>query len=384
MNNIYLDNAATTRIDEQVFEAMEPYLKDMYGNPSAGYSLASKSKRAVNTAREQVAALINAEPDEIYFTSGGTESDNCAINGFFSMCTGAGKRFLTTPVEHPAVLKCAEMLKGRGVNTVMAPIDFCGRVDIEELKRMSLDNISFASIMYANNEIGSVNDIKSITEVLKDKDIPVHTDAVQAIGHIKVDVRDLFVDALSASGHKFHGPKGVGFIYIRRGVKMPAFILGGGQENGLRSGTENVAGIVGLGTAADMALRNLDKDTAKIRNLRDYLTDRILSEIPDSRLNGPCVTDNRLCNNANFSFRGVNGASLIIQLDMKGIAASTGSACATNREGTSHVLQAINVPEEYIDGSLRLSLSKYTTKEEIDYTVPELKKSIEFLRQVAG
>lgn len=384
MKNIYLDNAATTRVDDAVFEAMEPYLRGMYGNPSASYSLASKAKKAVSNAREQVAELINAKPSEIYFTSGGTESDNTVLNGFFELIKGKNGCLLTTKTEHPAVLRTAEALAKRGGRTVFAPLRESGCVDTDGLKEMNLNAVGMASIMTANNEIGSINDIKSIADVLKANDILFHTDAVQAVGHEKVDVRELNVDALSASAHKFHGPKGVGFLYLKDSVKISPLILGGGQEYGLRSGTENVAGIVGLGMAAYVASRTLEKERTHIIKLRDALIERVLGEIPDCVLNGPGTGDLRLCNNASFSFARVNGSSLVIQLDMKGICASTGSACSSSERRASHVLEAVGIPEDYKDGSLRISLSKYTTLEEIDYAVEAIKSSVAFLRQITG
>lgn len=382
MKNIYLDNAATTRVDDAVFSAMEPYLKDMYGNPSASYSLAAKSKKAVGTAREQVARLINAEPSEIYFTSGGTESDNMALNGFYELIRDKGCSLITTKVEHHAVLRTAEALERRGLKTVYAPLTECGCVDVPALDSMDLASVGMASIMTANNEIGAINDITAVADIFNKRGILFHTDAVQAVGHERIDVRSLKIDSLSASAHKFHGPKGVGFLFIRNTVKIPPFIIGGGQEGGLRSGTENVAGIVGMGVASHIAYESLEKDRHRIITLRDRLIDRILREIPYSILNGPKESDSRLCNNADFSFAHINGASLVIQLDMKGVCASTGSACSASDRGASHVLSAIGVPVEYSDGSLRLTLSKFTTLEEIDYAVEVIKSSVAFLRQI--
>lgn len=375
-----MDNAATTMPDESVTETMLPFLRELYANPSAAYGAAARIRKSIGRAREQIAELINAEPDEIYFTSGGTESNNTAIKG-----AALGKNFgkiLTSDIEHPSVINALDSLRGENFDIRHVSPDNCGIVSCEAIEETVTAGTGFVSVMTANNEVGAVNDIAAIGALCRERGILFHTDAVQAVGHIPVDVKSMNIDMLSASGHKFHGPKGIGFLYVRRGVDIPPLVYGGGQERGLRSGTENVAAIAGMGAAAEKAMQDMETDTKRIASLRDRLIGRVLNEIPDSILNGPSDTNKRLPGNAHFAFKGIEGASLLIQLDMKNICASTGSACSASAKRPSHVLRAIGVAEEYINGSLRLSLSKYTTEDEINRTVEALKESVALLRSM--
>lgn len=378
---IYLDNAATTNVSEEVFEAMKPYFCEQYSNPSAVYSFAGQSMKAVDEARANIAELIGAQPNEIYFTAGGSESDNWAIKAAAEANAGKGKHIITSTIEHHAVLHTCQYLEKQGFEVTYVNVDEYGVVKLDELEAAIRPDTILITIMAANNEIGTIQPLKEIGELAKKHGILFHTDAVQAYGHIPLNVDELNIDMLSASGHKFHGPKGIGFLYIRKGVRVGSFIHGGAQERSRRAGTLNTPGIVGVGAAAAQAARTLDENLKKETQLRDYLIRRVLEEIPYSRLNGDPVK--RLPGNANFCFRFIEGESLLILLDQKGICASSGSACTSGSLDPSHVLLAIGLPHEIAHGSLRLTLSEDTTKEDIDFTVDELKKIVERLRSMS-
>ena len=378
---IYLDNAATTSVSEEVFEAMKPYFCEQYSNPSAVYSFAGQSMKAVDEARARIAELIGAQPNEIYFTAGGSESDNWAIKAAAEANAKKGKHIITSTIEHHAVLHTCQYLEKQGFEVTYVNVDEYGVVKLDELKAAIRPDTILITIMAANNEIGTIQPLKEIGELAKEHGILFHTDAVQAYGHIPLNVDELGIDMLSASGHKFHGPKGIGFLYIRKGVRVGSFIHGGAQERSRRAGTLNTPGIVGVGAAAAQAARTLDENLKKETQLRDYLIRRVLEEIPYSRLNGDPVK--RLPGNANFCFRFIEGESLLILLDQKGICASSGSACTSGSLDPSHVLLAIGLPHEIAHGSLRLTLSEDTTKEDIDFTVDELKKIVERLRSMS-
>lgn len=378
---IYLDNAATTSVSEEVFEAMKPYFCEQYSNPSAVYSFAGQSMKAVDEARARIAELIGAQPNEIYFTAGGSESDNWAIKAAAEANAKKGKHIITSTIEHHAVLHTCQYLEKQGFEVTYVNVDEYGVVKLDELKAAIRPDTILITIMAANNEIGTIQPLKEIGEIAKEHGILFHTDAVQAYGHIPLNVDVLHIDMLSASGHKFHGPKGIGFLYIRKGVRVGSFIHGGAQERSRRAGTLNTPGIVGVGAAAAQAARTLDENLKKETQLRDYLIRRVLEEIPYSRLNGDPVK--RLPGNANFCFRFIEGESLLILLDQKGICASSGSACTSGSLDPSHVLLAIGLPHEIAHGSLRLTLSEDTTKEDIDFTVDELKKIVERLRSMS-
>ncbi len=378
---IYLDNAATTRTAPEVVEAMIPYFTEHYGNPSSVYSFAAKNKDAVNRQREVIAEALGAKGNEIYFTAGGSEADNWALKAAAEAYAPKGNHIITTKIEHHAVLHTAEYLEKRGFEVTYLGVDEEGVVDLEELKASIRPTTVLISVMYANNEIGTIQPVKEIGEIAREHGILFHTDAVQAFGQIPINVDECHIDMLSASGHKLNGPKGIGFLYIRKGVKIRSFIHGGAQERKRRAGTENVPGIIGIGTAAGRAVRTMEERTEKEKELRDYLVDRVLGEIPYCRLNGHRTK--RLPNNANFSFRFVEGESLLIRLDMKGICGSSGSACTSGSLDPSHVLLAIGLPHETAHGSLRLTLGEDTTKEDIDYTVDALKEIVAGLREMS-
>lgn len=378
---IYLDNAATTAVLEEVFEAMKPYFCEQYSNPSAIYSFAGKSMKAVDEARKKIADLIGAQPNEIYFTAGGSESDNWAIKAAAEAYKNKGKHIITSVIEHHAVLHTCQYLEKQGYEVTYVKVDENGVIKLDELESAIRPDTILITVMAANNEIGTIQPLKEIGAIAKKNGILFHTDAVQAYGHIPMNVDELNIDMLSASGHKFHGPKGVGFLYIRKGVRIGSYVHGGAQERSRRAGTLNTTGIVGIGKAAEIAAEKLEQNMAKESELRDYLIKRVLEEIPYSRLNGDPVR--RLPGNASFCFRFIEGESLLILLDQKGICASSGSACTSGSLDPSHVLLAIGLPHEIAHGSLRLTLSEATTKEEIDFTVEELKKIVERLRSMS-
>ena len=378
---IYLDNAATTKTAPEVVQAMLPYFSEYYGNPSSIYDFAGKSKEAITKGREQIAEVLGAKKEEIYFTAGGSESDNWALKATFEAYKAKGNHIITTKIEHHAILHTCEYLEKRGYEITYLPVDEYGTVSIDELKKAIRPDTILISVMFANNEIGTIQPIKEIGEIAHENGIIFHTDAVQAYCHEPINVDEYHIDMLSASGHKFHGPKGVGFLYIRKGLKLRSFIHGGAKERKSRAGTENVPGIVGLGKAVEIAMAELENNKKKETELRDYLIGRVMDEIPYTRLNGHRT--NRLSNNANFAFQFIEGESLLIMLDMDGICGSSGSACTSGSLDPSHVLLAIGLPHEIAHGSLRLTLSEETTKEEIDHTVDCLKKIVEKLRAMS-
>lgn len=379
---IYLDNAATTKTAPEVVEAMLPYFSEFYGNPSSIYDLAGQSKEAVTKAREQIAEVLNAKKEEIYFTGSGTEADNWALKAAFEAYKNKGNHIITTKIEHHAILHTCEYLeKERGAKITYLDVDENGIVRLEDLEKAITPETILISIMFANNEIGSVQPIKEIGMIAKEHGILFHTDAVQAFCQLPIDVDECSIDMLSSSAHKINGPKGVGFLYIRKGVKIRSFVHGGAQERKRRAGTENVPGIVGYGAAAKRTAETMEERTAKERELRDYLIKRITEEIPYVKLNGDPVK--RLPNNVNVSFRFVEGESLLLMLDGCGICASSGSACTSGSLDPSHVLLAIGLPHEIAHGSLRLTLSEETTREDLDYTVENLKEIVQNLRNMS-
>ncbi len=378
---IYLDNAATTQTKVEVVEAMLPYFNEKFGNPSSIYDFAAQNKKAVTDARDTIASALGCNSNEIFFTAGGTEADNWAIKGVAESYKGKGNHIITSKIEHHAVLHTCEYLEKLGYEITYLNVDENGIVKLDELKAAIRPTTILISIMFANNEIGSIQPIKEIGQIAKENGILFHTDAVQAFGQLPIDVNELNIDMLSASGHKINGPKGIGFLYVKNGTKIRSFIHGGAQERKRRAGTENVPGIVGIAKATEIACRDMEEKTKKEIELRDYLIDRTLQEIPYTRVNGH--RRNRLPNNANFSFQFIEGESLLIMLDMKGICGSSGSACTSGSLDPSHVLLAIGLPHEIAHGSLRLTLSENTTKEEIDYTIDCMKEIVAKLRDMS-
>ena len=386
-NDIYLDHAATTDMLPEVVYAMEPYFVKKYGNASTSYELGAEAKRALEKAREDIAFCLHAKPSEIYFTSGGSESDNWAIKGTAGALKQKAKHIITSKIEHHAILHSCEHLEELGYKVSYLEVNHDGIVNtdqIENLIRQSrlatqpMDKISLISVMYANNEIGTIEPIEEIGRLAGKNDILFHTDAVQAVGQIPISVQKLPVDMLSASAHKFHGPKGVGFLYVREGTKLPSFIHGGAQERGKRAGTENVAGAVGMAKALTIANKEIVRKSKELTNLRNYFIKRVITEIPEVVLNGH--REKRLPGNVNFSFKGVSGIALLVLLEEEGIFASAGSACSAGNTSLSHVIRAIQVPKNYAYGTIRFSMGRETTKEEVDKTISVLKKSIQVLR----
>lgn len=378
---IYLDNAATTKTAPEVVEAMLPYFTENYGNPSTIYSLGSTSKKAVNEARRTIADAIGAKQEEIYFTAGGSESDNWALKATAEAYESKGKHIITTKIEHHAILHTCEYLEKRGFEITYLNVDRDGLIDLEELKAAIRPDTILISVMFANNEIGTIEPIEEIGAIAKERNVLFHTDAVQAFGQVPIDVDKLHIDMLSASGHKLNGPKGIGFLYIRSGLKLRSFIHGGSQERSRRAGTENVPGIVGLGKAVERALRIMDEKTKHEIELRDYLIERVEKEIPYCWVNGHRTK--RLPGNVNFSFLYIEGESMLIMLDMKGICASSGSACTSGSLDPSHVLLAIGLKHEEAHGSLRLTISEENTKEQMDFVVDNLKQIVARLRDMS-
>lgn len=378
---IYLDNAATTAVIPEVFEAMKPYFMENYSNPSSVYSFAGKAKKAVEDAREQIASLIDAQSSEIYFTGGGSEADNWALKATAEAYKDKGRHIITSKIEHHAILHTCEWLEKHGYEVTYLDVDENGLVSVEELEKAIRPDTILISVMFANNEIGTIEPIKEIGAVAKKHGVLFHTDAVQAVGHVPIDVKEMNIDMLSASGHKFHGPKGIGFMYLRNGVKLGSFVHGGAQERSRRAGTHNVPGIVGMGAAAAYAAAHMDENAKKECEVRDYLISRIEKEIPYIKVNGH--REKRLPNNVNVCFRFIEGESLLIMLDQKGICASSGSACTSGSLDPSHVLLAIGLVHEIAHGSLRLTLSEETTKENADYVVDCLKTIVERLRSMS-
>ena len=378
---IYLDNAATTKTAPEVVDAMLPYFTEYYGNASTIYDLGNHSKNAMNEARDVIADALGAKGEEIYFTAGGSESDNWALKATAEAYKGKGNHIITSKIEHHAILHTCEWLEKHGIEVTYVDVDENGVIKLDELKKAIRPTTILISVMFANNEIGTIQPIKEIGEIAKEHGILFHTDAVQAFGQVPINVDECHIDMLSASGHKLNGPKGIGFLYIRKGVKIRSFIHGGAQERKRRAGTENIPGIVGLGVAVKRAVASMQERTAKEIELRDYMIDRILKEIPYTRLNGHRT--NRLPNNTNFSFQFIEGESMLIMLDMEGICGSSGSACTSGSLDPSHVLLAIGLPHEIAHGSLRLTLSEEITKEDIDFVVEKLKGIIERLRSMS-
>ena len=378
---IYLDNAATTKTSPEVVEAMLPYFTENYGNPSSVYGFASANKEVITKQREIIANVLGAKENEIYFTAGGTESDNWALTATAEAYASKGKHIITSKIEHHAILHTCDYLEKRGYEVTYLDVDENGLVDPKDVEKAIRPDTILVSVMFANNEIGSVQPIAEIGKIAHGHGVLFHTDAVQAFTQVPINVDECNIDMLSASGHKLNGPKGIGFLYIRKGVKIRSFIHGGAQERRRRAGTENVPGIVGLGKAVELAAASMKERTEKESGLRDYLISRIEEEIPYCRLNGDRVK--RLPNNVNFSFRFVEGESLLIMLDMKGMCASSGSACTSGSLDPSHVLLAIGLPHEIAHGSLRMTLGADTTKEDIDYVADCLKEIVAHLRSMS-
>ena len=381
MRQVYLDNSATTPIKGDVLKEMLPFLTEHFGNASSLYTPGLVARRALDEAREKVAALINAKANEVYFTGCGSESDNWVLKGVASSLKSKGNHIITTVTEHPAMLRTCEYLEKNGYEVTYLGIDDQGRLNPAELEAAIKDATILVSIMMVNNEIGTIHPIKELAAIAKKHGVLFHTDAVQALGNVPIDVKDLGVDFLSMSAHKIYGPKGVGGLYIRRGAKLGTLIFGGGQESGKRAGTENVAGIVGFGKAAELALNSLDEHIKHSTEIRNYLAEKLTAEIPDVIINGSM--DNRHPGNLNVTFKYIEGESILIQLDACGICISTGSACSSKSLKPSHVLSALGVPVELIHGTVRFSVGDFTTKEDIDYTVECTKKVVAWLRDLS-
>lgn len=381
MEQIFFDNASTTRMKQETLGAMMPYFIEKYANPSSIHSMAKEPRAAVDNARATIAKILNAEPNEIYFTSGGTESDNWALISGARMNSKKGKHVIISSIEHHAIIETAEYLEKEGFEITRLKVDKDGLVDPGELRSAIRPDTTLISVMMANNEIGTIEPIAEIGKIAKEDGILFHTDAVQAVGHIPIDVREMNIDLLSASGHKFGGPKGIGFLFMRKGIKLPPFIHGGAQENGERAGTTNVPSIVGMEKALEISASNMKRNTEYLIKLRDHYIERVEKEIPFSKLNGHRTK--RLPGNANFSFKFVEGESLLMLLNMNGICVSTGSACASGSLDPSHVLLGIGLPHEIAHGSVRVTLSEENTMEEIDHAVDVLKSSLERLRSMS-
>ena len=380
MRTIYFDNNATTKVAEEVAEEMRPLFCELYGNPSSMHTFGGQMGRKIRLAREQAAELLGCEPSEIIFTSCGTESDNAAINGTLAAAPNK-RKVITSRVEHPAVLAVCRELENRGYRVVELGVDGQGRLDMEELERQVDDDAALVSIMYANNETGVVFPIEKIAEIVTSRGAIFHTDAVQVVGKMPLDLSKSSIDLLSLSGHKLHAPKGVGILYVRKGTRLSPFMLGGHQEGGRRAGTENVPGIVGLGKACELAARNIEEENNKVKRLRDKLEKAIMEKCPDCRLNGD--KENRLPNTSNISFEYIEGEAILLMLDRYGICASSGSACTSGSLEPSHVLRAMGVPFTAAHGSIRFSLSRYNTEEEVDYTIEKVPQIITRLRELS-
>jgi len=378
---IYLDNAATTKTRPEVVEAMLPYFTEFYGNPSSVYTFSAKSKEAVTKAREIIADSLGVKSNEIYFTAGGSEADNWALVAAAEAYEAKGKHIITSKIEHHAILHTCEYLEKRGYEVTYLDVDENGVVKLDELKKAIRPDTILISIMFANNEIGTIEPIKEIGAIAKEHGILFHTDAVQAYGHVPISADEYNIDMLSASGHKINGPKGIGFLYIRKGVKIRSFIHGGAQERRRRAGTENVPGIVGFGKAVQLAMDEMEERIKKEVEMREYLMEKVLREVPFTRINGSRTS--RLPNNINFAFQFIEGESLLIKLDMAGICGSSGSACTSGSLDPSHVLLAIGLPHEIAHGSLRLTLSEENTMEEMDITADKIKEIVAYLRELS-
>ncbi len=377
----YFDNAATTQVRPEVAEAMIPYLTESFGNPSSIYKIAQKNKNAVEHGREQVAKAINAGVNEIYFTAGGSEADNWAIKGVAESYSNKGKHIITSCIEHHAVLHTCEYLETKGYEVTYLPVDEYGMISLDDLKNAIREDTILITIMFANNEIGTIEPIAEIGKIAHEHGILFHTDAVQAVGHVEIDVKAMNIDMLSMSGHKFYGPKGIGALYIKKGIKLNPLIHGGAQERRRRAGTENVPGIVGMGLALELAVKELPEEMPRLTALRDKLINEILEKVPYSRLNGHPTK--RLPGNANISFEFIEGEGILLLLDYKGICASSGSACTSGSLDPSHVLLAIGLPHEKAHGSVRLTIGHFTTEEQVDYVIKEIPPIIDRLRQMS-
>lgn len=380
MKTIYFDNNATTKVAEEVLQEMKPFFCQLYGNPSSMHTFGGQVGRRIRRAREQVAVLLGCEPGEIIFTGGGTESDNAAIKGTLAALPNK-RKVITTRVEHPAVLAVCRDLENHGYMVVEIGVDKEGRLDPAELEEQIDADTALVSIMYANNETGVVFPIEEIAKIVADKEVVFHTDAVQAVGKIPLNLAKSNIDLLSLSGHKLHGPKGVGVLYVRKGTRIAPFMLGGHQEGGRRAGTENVPGIVGLGKACELAAENIEQENKKVKRLRDKLENAMLENCPDSRLNGD--KKNRLPNTSNISFEYIEGEAILLMLDKYGICASSGSACTSGSLEPSHVLRAMGVPFTAAHGSIRFSLSRYNTEEEVDHTIEIMPQIVNQLRELS-
>ena len=381
MRNVYLDYSATTPVKEEVLKEMIPYFTEKFGNPSSLYDKGLEAKAAVDHAREQLAALINADPKEIYFTAGGTEADNWSLMGVADKLKDKGNHIITTKIEHHAILHSCEFLEKHGYEVTYLGIDKNGRISLEELENAITDKTILISVMMVNNEIGTVQPIKEIGKIAKAHKIIFHTDAVQALGNVPIDVKDMGIDLMSMSSHKIYGPKGEGALFMRKGLRISNYIHGGAQENSKRAGTENLTGIVGFGKAAELARINFDKHVQHCSELRNYLVDRILKEIPDTQLNG--TMEGRHPGNANITFKFIEGESILLLLNQFGISVSTGSACSSKSLEPSHVLVALGVPVEMIHGTVRFTVGDFTTKEDIDYVIEKFKIIVEKLRALS-
>ncbi len=381
MQQVYLDNAATSRMKKEAFDAMLPYFMEEYANPSSIHAMSRNPRAAVKKAREQIAGCLNADPSEIFFTSGGTESDNWALISGMEMLEKRGKHLIISTIEHHAILETSYYLERRGFEVTRVGVDRDGIVKMDELEKAIRPDTVLISVMTANNEIGSIQPIAEIGKLAHDKGILFHTDAVQAFGHIPLDVRAMNIDMLSASGHKFGGPKGIGFLFVRKGIRLPPFMHGGEQEEGRRAGTTNVPGIVGMGVAAEVSCKDMEAKNERMVKLRDHLIERVHSEVPYSRLNGH--REKRLPSNADFSFQFIEGESMLMSLGMKGVYISTGSACASGSLDPSHVLLGIGLPHETAHGSIRMSIPEDTTLEQIDYAVDCLKEMVATMRSLS-
>lgn len=378
---VYLDHAATTYVKPEVFEAMKPYFSEHFGNASSIYSLGRDSKKAVEESREKVAKAIGAEPKEVYFTGSGSEADNWALKGIAAAYKKKGNHIITSAIEHPAIMSSCKYLEGEGFEVTYVPVDSDGLVSPEQIRNAIKENTILISIMFANNEIGTIQPIKEIGAIAKEKGVLFHTDAVQAVGNINIDVKDLNLDLLSLSSHKFYGPKGIGALYIKKGVKIASFIHGGQQERGKRASTENVPGIIGLGRAIELATENLDEYNKKLIELREKTIEGLFAKVPYIRLNGH--RHNRLPGNVNISFEFIEGESLLLMLDMKGVYGSSGSACSSGSLDPSHVLLAIGLPHEIAHGSLRLSFGDENTQEDVDYILEVIPQIVSRLRDMS-
>lgn len=381
MKNVYMDYSATTYVKPEVLEEMLPYFTEKFGNPSSFYGISRETKRAIDKGREQVAKALNCLPEEVYFTGGGSEADNWAIKGIASAHKNKGNHIITTKIEHHAVLHACQYLEKNGFEVTYLDVDDEGLVRLEDLKNAITDKTILVTIMFANNEIGTIEPIKEIGELCREKKIYFHTDAVQAVGNIPVDVKEMNIDMLSLAGHKIYGPKGIGVLYIKKGIKIDNLIHGGAQERNRRAGTENIASIVGLGKAIELATTNLEEHMERLTALREKLIEGLL-EIPYTKLNGP-KGDKRLPGNVNVCFRFIEGESILLSLDFKGVCASSGSACTSGSLDPSHVLLAIGLPHEIAHGSLRLSMGDGSTEEDVDYVLEVVPPIIERLRNMS-